>query len=175
MLNSTATLFTMDIYKPYLNKKASEKQIVMVGRLTAAVALVIAGCTAPFLGNVPQMFQYIQEYTGIVSPGVLAVFLMGLFWKKSTGKGAIIGVITSIPVALLLKTPAVDMPWMDQMFYTMLITMLTIALVSMTYSMKDDDPKSIHLTAATFKTGSVFNLCAYCIIVILAVLYALFW
>jgi SSS family solute:Na+ symporter len=67
------------------------------------------------------------------------------------------------------------MPWMDQMFYTMLITMLTIALVSMTYSMEEDDPKSIHLTANTFKTSPVFNLCAYVIIIILAVLYALFW
>jgi SSS family solute:Na+ symporter len=149
--------------------------VVAVGRITAAAALVIAGCAAPLLGNVPQMFQYIQEYTGLVSPGVLAVFLMGLFWKKSTSKAAIIGVIASIPVALLLKTPAVDLPWMDQMFYTLLITMLIIALVSLTSSEAEDDSKAIHLTAATFRTSSVFNLCAYGIILMLVVLYALFW
>jgi SSS family solute:Na+ symporter len=175
MLNSTSTIFTMDIYKPYLNPRASEKQIVGIGRITAFGALVIAGCVAPLLGNIPQMFQYIQEYTGLVSPGILAVFLMGLFWKKSTSKGAIIGVIASIPIALLLKTKAVDLPWMDQMLYTMLLTMVTIAGVSISTSKDTDDPKGIQLTAATFKTDGVFNICAYVIIMILTVLYVIFW
>jgi SSS family solute:Na+ symporter len=175
MLNSTSTIFTMDIYKVYINKEASEKKTVNIGRMTAAGALVIAGLLAPLMGNIPQMFQYIQEYTGLVSPGILAVFLMGLFWKKSTSKAAIIGVIASIPIALLLKTPAVDLPWMDQMFYTMLMTMVIIAGVSMTTSKDVDDPKGIPLTAETFKTGSVFNISAYAVIIILAVLYAVFW
>ncbi len=175
MLNSTSTIFTMDIYRPYINKNASEKQMVNIGRITAAAALVIAGFMAPLLGNIPQMFQYIQEYTGLVSPGILAVFLMGLFWKKSTSKAAIIGVIASIPVALLLKTPVVNMPWMDQMFYTLLITMVIIAGVSLSTSKVVDDPKGINLTAATFKTDSVFNICAYAVIIILAVLYTVFW
>lgn len=89
MLNSTSTIFTMDIYKPYINRGASQTQLVNTGRITAAVALVIAGCMAPLLGSIDQMFQYIQEYTGLVSPGILAVFIMGLFWKKATNKGAI--------------------------------------------------------------------------------------
>jgi SSS family solute:Na+ symporter len=175
MLNSTSTIFTMDIYKVYINKNASEKKSVNIGRMTAAGALIIAGLLAPLMGNIPQMFQYIQEYTGLVSPGILAVFLMGLFWKKSTSKAAILGVIASIPVALLLKIPAVDLPWMDQMFYTMIITMVIIAGVSMTTSKDVDDPKGIPLTAESFKTGSVFNISAYAIILILAVLYAVFW
>jgi solute:Na+ symporter, SSS family len=175
MLNSTATIFTMDIFKPYINRSASEKQLVTIGRTTSVIALLIAISLTPLLGNIPQMFQYIQEYTGLVSPGILAVFLMGLFWKRSDSKGAIAGVIASIPVALLLKTPAVDLPWMDQMFYTMLITMLIIAAVSMSSSTDGDDPKSIHLKAATFKTTGVFNICAYVIIIILAALYAIFW
>ncbi|WP_456408078.1 sodium/sugar symporter [Caldithrix abyssi] len=175
MLNSTSTIFTMDIYKPYINKKATEKQIVFIGRLTAAVALVVAIIMAPVMGNIPQMFQYIQEYTGLVSPGILAVFLMGLFWKKTTNKGAIIGVISSIVVALFLKTPAVDLPWMDQMFYTLFITMAIIVGVSLTTSPDVDDPKGIPLTAATFKTDSAFNISAYAIMIILAVLYTVFW
>ena len=175
MLNSTSTIFTMDIYKVYINKNASDKKTVNIGRMTAAGALVIAGVLAPFMGNIPQMFQYIQEYTGLVSPGILAVFLMGLFWKKSTSKAAIIGVIASIPIALLLKLPVVDLPWMDQMFYTMIITMVVIAGVSMTNSKDVDDPKGIPLTAETFKTGQVFNISSYVILLILAVLYAVFW
>lgn len=175
MLNSTSTIFTMDIYKVYINKNASEKKTVNIGRMTAAGALVIAGLLAPFMGNIPQMFQYIQEYTGLVSPGILAVFLMGLFWKKSTSGAAIIGVIASIPIALLLKLPVVDLPWMDQMFYTLIITMVIIAGVSMTNSKDVDDPKGIPLTAETFKTGPVFNISSYVILLILAVLYTVFW
>ena len=175
MLNSTSTIFTMDIYRAYFNKNASEKRLVIVGRITAAAALVIAIIMAPVLGNIPQMFQYIQEYTGIVSPGILAVFLMGLFWKKATNKGAIIGVISSIVVAFLLKSSCVDLPWMDQMFYTTLITMVIIAGVSLTTSEHDDDPKAFPLISKMFKTDRVFNISAYIILIILAILYTVFW
>lgn len=175
MLNSTSTIFTMDIYKPYMNKGASEKQLVTVGRIVAAIALIIAVIIAPFMRNFPQMFQYIQEYTGLVSPGILAVFLMGLFWKKTTNKAAIIGAICSIIVAWLLKASIVDLPFMDQMFYTMIITIVIIAGVSLSTSEKDDDPKGLILTSKMFKTGPVFNVSAYAILIILAVLYTVFW
>ncbi len=175
MLNSTSTIFTMDIYKPYLNKKASEKILVRVGRITAFTALIIAIIVAPLLGNIPQMFQYIQEYTGLVSPGILAVFLMGLFWKKTTNKAAIIGVTLSIVVAFLLKLPAVNLPWMDQMLYTMLITIVIIMGVSLTTSTDVDDPRGIPLTSRMFKTDSVFNVGAYGVLIICAFLYAVFW
>ncbi len=175
MLNSTSTIFTMDIYKPYINKNATDKQMVNTGRLAAASALVIACVMAPLLGNIPQMFQYIQEYTGVVSPGILGVFLMGLFWKKATSKGAIIGVVASIPVALLLKADAVNLPWMDQMLYTLLITMVIIAGVSLSTSKTVDDKKGIPVTAETFKTSSAFNIGAYAIILVLVVLYTMFW
>ncbi|MEZ4746552.1 MAG: sodium/sugar symporter [Calditrichia bacterium] len=174
MLNSTSTIFTMDIFKPYINKNASEKTLVTVGRLTAAAALLIAVAMAPVMGNIPQMFQYIQEYTGLVSPGILAVFMMGLFWKKATNQGAIVGVISSILVAFLLKNPALELPFMDQMLYTMLITMVIIAGVSLTSS-EYDDPKGIELKASIFKTGPAFNISAYSILLVLVVLYAIFW
>ncbi len=175
MLNSTSTIFTMDIYKPYFGKNASEKRLVFVGRLAAFAALVIAVAMAPLLGNIPQMFQYIQEYTGLVSPGILAVFLMGLFWKKTTNKAAIWGIILSFFVALFLKSPSVDLPWMDQMFYTMLITMAIIVGFSLTASDDVDDPKGIPLTAKIFRTDSVFNIGAYAIILVLIALYSFFW
>jgi SSS family solute:Na+ symporter len=82
MINSTSTIFTMDIYKSMFNKNANDKQMVKVGRLTGLVALIIAMLIAPQLGSLGQVFQFIQEYTGVVSPGILAVFLMGLFYKK---------------------------------------------------------------------------------------------
>jgi len=175
MLNSTSTIFTMDIYKPYINKKAENKQLVAVGRITVLVALVIASLIAPSLGSLPQMFQYIQEYTGLVSPGILAVFLMGLFWKKTSTNGATVGVISSIPVALGFKLLPIDMPFLDQMMYTLLITIVIIMGVSLSYAKGDDNPKSIPLLKETFATGKAFNVSTYAILIILVVLYSVFW
>ncbi|OFY49518.1 MAG: sodium/glucose cotransporter [Bacteroidetes bacterium GWF2_41_31] len=175
MLNSTATIFTMDIYKPYINKKAGNRQLVTTGRITVLVALVLATSVANSLGSIPQMFQYIQEYTGLVSPGILAVFLMGLFWKKTNVKGAIVGVMASIPVALALKFLPVEMPFLDQMFYTLLITMVIIVGISLSTGKGDDNPKAIPLLRETFITGKAFNISAYIMMIILVVLYTVFW
>lgn len=90
MLNSVATIFTMDIYKEYIAPSTSDHKLVNVGRVSAVVALIIACFIAPLLGNIGQAFQYIQEYTGLVSPGILAVFLLGLFWKKRMQKGQLL-------------------------------------------------------------------------------------
>ncbi|MDZ7718472.1 MAG: sodium/sugar symporter [Balneolaceae bacterium] len=175
MLNSVATIFTMDIYIPYIRKDATDKQTVNMGRISAGVALITAGLMAPQLDNVPQVFQYIQEYTGMVSPGILAVFLMGLFWKKTTSKGAIYGVLASIVIAVFLKSPVVQLPFLDQMFYTLISTMAIIAGVSLTTNPYDEDPKAIHTTADMFKTSHAFNIGAYIILIITAILYAAFW
>ena len=175
MLNSTSTIFTMDIYKPYINREASQTKLVNVGRLTAGIALIIAVCMAPLLGGIDQMFQYIQEYTGLVSPGILAVFLMGLFWKKATNKGAIWGVLCSIPIALIFKLLPLEMPFMDQMFYATLLTIVVIFMVSLSSNPADDDPKAIKLTADMFKTDNVFNICAYIICILLVVIYTAFF
>ncbi len=175
MLNSTATIFTMDVYKPYFSKRTDGTDLVPVGRIAVFVALVIAVLIAPVLQTMPQMFQYIQEYTGVVSPGILAVFMMGLFWKKTTTKGAIIGVLASIPIAILLKVLPAELPFLDQMMYTCLLTMATIVMVSLTTAKTEDDPKAIPLPRETFITGKNFNISAYVILMILAVLYTLFW
>jgi SSS family solute:Na+ symporter len=175
MLNSVATIFTMDIYRPYINPDASDKQTVNMGRISASVALVVAVFMAPQLQSVPQVFQYIQEYTGIVSPGILAVFLMGLFWKKTTTKGAIYGVLASIAIALMLKLGPVELPFLDQMYYTLILTIVIIVGVSLTTNPHDEDPKAIHTTSEMFKTTPAFNIGSYIILVLVAVLYAVFW
>ncbi len=174
MLNSTATIFTMDIYKPYMSKGASDKKLVTVGRITVVVALVVAGFIAPTMNSFPQMFQYIQEYTGVVSPGILAVFLMGLFWKKTSTKGAIAGILSSIPVALALKFLPIEMPFLDQMLYTCIITIIVIIGVSLG-AKGDDNAKAIPLDNETFATGRPFNISAYIVLIVLVVLYAVFW
>ncbi len=175
MLNSTSTIFTMDIYKPYFSKRTDGSDLVFVGRIAVMIALAVAVFIAPALEAMPQMFQYIQEYTGVVSPGILAVFLMGLFYKKASSTGAIVGVISSIPVALALKLLPVEMPFLDQMLYTCIITMAVITMVSLLTSNYDEDPKAIALPRKTFITGKKFNISAYAVMIILVVLYAVFW
>ena len=184
MLNSTSTIFTMDIYKQYINPTANDKTTVNVGRISAAVALVIAGIMAPLLGGIDQAFQFIQEYTGIVSPGILAVFMLGLFWKKTTNKAAIVGALASIPIALYFKVAPngwstssffVDVPFMDQMGYTLLLTMAVIALVSYMQHKGADDEKGIPITKESFKTSPLFNIGAFAVMLIVAALYATFW
>lgn len=184
MLNSTSTIFTMDIYKQYINKNASNKATVNTGRISAAVALIIACIMAPLLGGIDQAFQFIQEYTGIVSPGILAVFLLGLFWKKTTNKAAIIGALVSIPIAMFFKVAPKgwsssalfpNLPWMDQMGYTAIITGLVIVALSLWQNKGQDDDKAIPISKALFKTSPVFNIGAFAVMIILVVLYSLFW
>ncbi|TNJ42987.1 sodium/sugar symporter [Allotamlana fucoidanivorans] len=177
MLNSTSTIFTMDIYKQYINKNASDKATVNTGRVSAFVALVIACIMAPLLGGIDQAFQFIQEYTGIVSPGILAVFLLGLFWKKTTNNGAIWGAVLSIPIALALKfipIPGLE-PWMHQMGITTLLSMAVTIIVSNIENKGADDPKGIPLTKNLFRTSPLFNVGSFVVCIILAILYALFW
>jgi len=184
MLNSTSTIFTMDIYKPYINKNADDRSTVNMGRISAGVALLIAVLLAPQLGNLDQAFQFIQEYTGIVSPGILAVFLLGLFWKKVTNKAAIIGALVSIPIAMYFKVAPnnwsdsaffIEIPFMNQMGYTSILTMFVIGLISLYQNKGEDDPKGIPLTKQMFKTSPVFNIGAFAVMLILTAVYAVFW
>ena len=188
MLNSTATIFTMDIYKQLINKEASESKTVNVGRLSAFVALIIACIMAPLLGGIDQAFQFIQEYTGIVSPGILSVFVLGLFWKKTSNKGAIYGALTSIPIALFFKVgpkgwmtgsalEAVfpSLPFLDQMGLTAILSMLVIALVSIRENKENDDLKGISLDKGVFDTSALYNTGSFALMIIIAGLYAFFW
>ncbi|MCM4160192.1 sodium/solute symporter [Antarcticibacterium flavum] len=184
MLNSTSTIFTMDIYKQYFNKNAGDKATVNVGRISAGVALAIACIMAPLLGGIDQAFQFIQEYTGVVSPGILAIFLLGLFWKKTTNKAAIVGALASIPIAMYFKVAPkgwssspvfVDVPFLDQMGYTAILTMIIIAIVSLAEKKGRDDEKGIPLSKGLFKTSPTFNIGAFAVMVILVALYAIFW
>ena len=183
MLNSTSTIFTMDIYRSHFNKNATDSQMVSVGRITAVVALIIAIIIAPQLGSLGQVFIFIQEYTGVVSPGILAVFLMGLFYKKATNNAAIWGAILSIPIAMYFKVAPkgwsdasifVELPFMHQMGYTCLVTLALIAFISYLDGNKDDS-KGINLTKKLFATNNTFNIGAFSVVLITAFLYAMFW
>lgn len=129
MLNSTSTIFTMDIYKTIINKNASEHQLVKIGRITALVALIIAAISAkPLLGGLDQAFQYIQEFTGFIYPGVVVVFGMGLLWKRATNRAALWTTIATIPVGIIMKVALPDLPFIMRMGYVCMI-LITMAVV----------------------------------------------
>ena len=188
MLNSTATIFTMDIYKQLINKSASETKTVNIGRLSAFAALIIGTIMAPLLGGIDQAFQFIQEYTGIVSPGILSVFILGLFWKKTSNKGAIYGALASIPIAMFFKVGPkgwmVDsslegifptLPFLDQMGLTAILSMIVIALVSIKENKEKDDANGIQLEKGIFDTKSIYNIGSFALMILLAGLYSFFW
>lgn len=104
MFNSTSTLFTMDIYKKYINKDAKDKTLVSVGRMVAVGALLIAlVAVEPLLGGLDQAFQYIQEYSGFIYPGIIVVFGLGLLWKRASSTAAVWTAILTIPMGILFK------------------------------------------------------------------------
>ncbi|MEY2963135.1 MAG: hypothetical protein RL754_396, partial [Bacteroidota bacterium] len=183
MLNSTSTIFTMDIYKAIIKKDANDKSMVKVGRITGLVALIIAMFLAPKLGSLGQVFQFIQEYTGVVSPGILAVFLMGLFYKKATNNAAIWGVLLSIPIALYFKVAPngwsdsalfVTLPFMHQMLITAIASMLVIMGISAIEG-NNDSEKAIAIDKGYFHTPQAFNISATVVFILAAFLYAFFW
>jgi SSS family solute:Na+ symporter len=113
--NSISTIYVLDIHKKFFAPDLNEKQMVWMGRVSIVVSFVIALAISPLLKNLGQGFQYIQEYTGFISPGILAIFLLGFFWKKATANGALAATILSIPMSAFLKVQAPDMPFLNRM------------------------------------------------------------
>ena len=125
--------------KKYFDKEASERKLVRIGRWTVIVSMVIAGVVAPSLRTLDQAYQFIQEYVGFISPGVLAIFLLGLFWRRTTSAAALAGTLLTIPVSTLLKFLPVmtngafpDFPFLDRM--TITFVLIIVVMVTMSVS-----------------------------------------
>lgn len=131
MANSTSTIFTLDIYKTFFDTNASENKQVRVGRIAAIVAFIIAAIVAPALSALDQAFQYIQEYTGFISPGVFAIFMFGFFWRKTTSNAALTAAVLTIPLSALLKVMFPLLPFIDRMGIVFLILSALIIIISL--------------------------------------------
>ena len=176
MMNSTSTIFTMDLYKPFINPDASETQLVKVGRIVAFAAMAIAGLVAyPLLGTSDQVFQDIQNYTGMVSPGVLAVFILGLFWKKATPNAALVSAFLSVPLSLAINAWLPNIPFMDRMGVVFLISSVLIVVISYVEAKGADHPKGIDTKSVMREKDPVFIAAAFGIILITTLLYVTFW
>jgi SSS family solute:Na+ symporter len=180
--NSISTIFSLDIYKKFLKKDATEKQLVGIGKWVVITAMGIAALIAPALRNLDQAYQFIQEYVGFISPGVLAIFLLGFFWKKTTASAALAGSLLTIPVSTVLKFLPVwtrgafpDLPFLDRMSVTFLIIMGIMIAVSFSKPSADQQSHSIVVNRKDFKVPPGFILISLIIIGILAGLYTAFW
>lgn len=131
MVNSVSTIFTLDIYKNLIKKGAEDGHYVRVGKITAAAALLVGVILAPVLANINQVFQYVQEYTGFISPGVAAVFIFGIFWKRATSNAALAAILASVPINLALKEFFDILPFLDRMAFTFLIVSVIIVVISL--------------------------------------------
>ncbi|MCQ2182217.1 MAG: sodium/solute symporter [Bacteroidales bacterium] len=139
MFNSTSTLFTMDIFKKYIDKGADDKKLVKVGRITSLCALVIAAVAVkPLLGNLDQAFQYIQEYSGFIYPGIIIVFGLGLLWKRSSGKAAVWTAIATIPLGVLFKIFLGDVPFQFRAGYIFMILLTMFVVISLVDTTKSE-------------------------------------
>lgn len=199
--NSISTIFTLDIYKKKINPVASEKQLVWTGRLAVIISMLVAVLIAPFLGiDKKGGFEYIQEYTGFVSPGILAMFLLGFFWKKTTSNAALFATVGGFALSLLFKIlPSImnlgwlssfgfsklvkqkdgsmlyEIPFMDRMGFVFVISVVGMYIISMYDNSRGVKTHGLEIDRKMFKTTPAFTAGAILVIGILAALYTIFW
>lgn len=175
MMNSASTIFTMDLYRNYTEEDVSERKLVRIGRIVALSCIVIATLLAPQLASLDQVFQYIQEYTGFISPGVLAIFILGLFWSKATPNAALVSAVLSIPLSAGFKYWAPEVAFLNRMMIVFIVSMVLIAVISLIENKGEDHPKAIELDDVERVPDPVFKVAAFGILGITASLYIIFW
>jgi SSS family solute:Na+ symporter len=195
--NSIATIFTLDIYKTKLNVDADEKKLVNVGKKAIVVAMLIAVVVAPFLGiDKKGGFQYIQEYTGFVSPGVFAMFILGFFWKKTTSNAALFATIGGFMFSILFKfmpafvdlsflhstgfsVPNADgvyeIPFIDRMGFVFLICAIGMYCISMYETARGVKTNGLEIDRTMFKMSPGFTVGMLIVLSLIAAFYTIFW
>lgn len=173
MVNSASTIFTMDIVRTFARERLSERQLVRIGRVASGVALVVACLLAPQLQRYGQVFQFIQEYTGFVSPGIVVIFLFGLFWKRATTTSALTAAMLTIPVSVLMKFMLPDMAFLNRMGITFLVLSAVVVAITL-FEHRGQSSKAIRLDAHLFKTDTVYLVGSVAVLGIVAAIYLFF-
>ena len=195
--NSIATIFTLDIYKTKINTDADEKKLVNIGKKTIIIAMLIAVVVAPLLGiDKKGGFQYIQEYTGFVSPGVFAMFILGFFWKKTTSNAALFATIGGFLMSIIFKfMPAFvdlsflnpigfsvqnsdgiyEIPFIDRMGFVFLFCVIGMYIISIYENKKGIQPDGLEVDKTMFKMSPSFIVGSLIVVSIIAALYTIFW
>ncbi len=156
MVNSASTIFTLDIYKNLFVKDAEDSHYVKIGRLSSLGALVLGALIAPSLGSLGEVFQYIQEYTGFISPGVVAVFLFGMFWKRATANSALLAVVLSIPVSWAMQVGFSEVPFLVRMALAFVVLSGLIVIVSI---LENKQREAKRASDVPFLVGLCLSIC----------------
>jgi SSS family solute:Na+ symporter len=195
--NSIATIFTLDVYKKVFNRDATEQNLVRTGKVTIVVAMVLAVLIAPHLGiDKKGGFQYIQEYTGFVSPGIFAMFIMGFFWKGTTSAAALFATIGGFVMSILLKVlpkfsdlgrlspwglsvknaaGVYEIPFIDRMGIVFVFCVIGMVIISKLLGRKDEVSKGLEIDAGMFKTTRGFAIGSLIVLGLLVALYGIYW
>ncbi|WP_028296449.1 sodium/sugar symporter [Olivibacter sitiensis] len=195
--NSIATIFTLDVYQKIFNQGASERKLVNVGKLTIIVAMLLAILISPYMGiDKKGGFQYIQEYTGFVSPGVFAMFIMGFFWKKTTSSAALFATIAGFALSVFFKVlpnyadlsflypigfavpnaeGIYEIAFIDRMAIVFAICIISMIVISVWENKRGVVPKGLIVDTSMFKVHTGFAVGALLVIGVVAALYTLFW
>ena len=200
-VNSIATIFTLDIFKKKIDVNASEKKMVRVGKLTVLIAMLLAVIIAPHLGiDKKGGFEFIQEYTGFVSPGIFAMFILGFFWKKTSSNAAMFATIGGFILSVLFKflpnwmnleflhasgfsalvtqedgTSLYEIPFIDRMGFVFAICVVLMIMISLLDQKRGLKTKGLEIDASMFKVNNAFLAGSLIIGGILVALYSIFW
>jgi solute:Na+ symporter, SSS family len=195
-LNSIATIFTLDIYKKVLVKDATEKQQVRIGMATVLVAMIIALLIAPYLGIDKGGLNYIQEYTGFVSPGIFAMFLLGFFWKKTTSNAALFATVGGFLLSVFFKFLPVmtdlswlsgmgfsklsdsgvyEIPFLDRMGFVFVLSIMGMWVISTLENRDGSRSKKLEVDPQMFRVSKGFLVGSILIVGALVALYTRFW
>ncbi|WP_134088966.1 sodium/sugar symporter [Olivibacter sp. XZL3] len=195
--NSIATIFSLDVYKKIFNTEASEKKLVNVGKTTIIVSMLLAIVISPYLGiDKKGGFQYIQEYTGFVSPGIFAMFILGFFWKKATSSAAMFATVGGFILSVIFKfLPNImdlsflaplgfavenaegiyEIPFLDRMAFVFVICIAAMFFISIAENKRGVKPKGLEVDTTMFKVHTGFAVGSLLIVGVVAALYLLFW
>lgn len=199
--NSIATIFTLDIYKKAIKPDATDKQLVVLGKYSVVVAMILGVILSLVIGSAlmgegKQGFQYIQEYTGFVSPGIFAMFFLGFFWKKATSNAALFATIGGFIFSVFFKflpyfanlkflspygfskltTDTIyEIPFLDRMGFVFIICMAGMYIISKIETARGVTTNGLEVDASMFKPSRGFTFGAIAICVILTVLYTVYW
>jgi len=196
-INSISTIFTLDIFKKHIKTDATEKGLVRTGRVVVIIAMLAAIVISPFLGiDKKGGFEFIQEYTGFVSPGIFAMFILGFFWKKTTSNAALFATIGGFGLSVLLKfLPGMmdlsflhdfgfavanadgiyEIPFLDRMGFVFVICMVVMFAISMIENSKGDKSNGLEVDSSMFKVHPAFAVGSLLVVGILVALYSIFW
>ncbi|PWJ60422.1 SSS family solute:Na+ symporter [Dyadobacter jejuensis] len=177
--NSISTIFTLDIFKEYFGKNKSEEQLVKIGRIVIVISMLLAIVVSPYMGiDKKGGFQFIQEMTGLVSPGVFAAFVMGFFWKRTNSAGALFAIVGGFLLALGMHNnwlPGTDwsqIPFLDRMGWVFLICVVVMFILGLVLP---DEKKGLEIDVSMFKVDTTFAVGAGIVLLIIVMLYTNFW